>query len=231
MVGVSFGGVHSYERFGMFLLQESRITSPEAKTNYVDVPGADGALDLSEAVSGRPVYKMRTLNLVFASKDRSNTQLQRFSQMLNELHGKSTDIILDTDKSYFYTGRVSVGDLDAHSGYMTVPVKCTVYPYKHSIVKSDEGWLWDTLNFENGIIGETVYTVDGTLNVTVQNGKEPVSPALTFSAATTMTFKGSTYAFGSGTFSRPEIILDAGDNVMTFKGTGTVRISFREGRL
>ena len=51
-----------YNTFSNFhLISDGRpdVASPELKTNYVDVPGADGSLDYTEALNGRK-YKNRT---------------------------------------------------------------------------------------------------------------------------------------------------------------------------
>ena len=61
-IGVSFDDMHSYTDWGL-RLKEVKIGIPEAKTVYVDVPGSDGSLDLTEAQNGGVKYGMRTLEL------------------------------------------------------------------------------------------------------------------------------------------------------------------------
>lgn len=46
-------------------LESMSISFPEAKTDQVDIPGANGLLDLSE-VNGQICYKNRTLTLNFS---------------------------------------------------------------------------------------------------------------------------------------------------------------------
>ena len=68
MTGVTFDGIHSYEEWGLKLKSVS-IGLPEEKQVFVDVPGMNGQLDLTEAQNGGSVYGMRTLEFVFDAKD------------------------------------------------------------------------------------------------------------------------------------------------------------------
>lgn len=47
MKGVTFGTYHSYDDFNL-LLTSKEVAAPKVKTIEIDVPGADGALDLTE---------------------------------------------------------------------------------------------------------------------------------------------------------------------------------------
>lgn len=58
--GVTFGNYHSYKAWGL-KLKEIKIGLPEVKTSYVEVPGMNGSLDLTEATFGGVTYGMRTL--------------------------------------------------------------------------------------------------------------------------------------------------------------------------
>ena len=42
----------SYDDFGLIQKSAPEVTPPAPKTNYVDVPGANGSIDLSEALTG-----------------------------------------------------------------------------------------------------------------------------------------------------------------------------------
>ena len=57
--GVTLGGKHTYRDWGLLPKTRPTIAPPKVRTNYVDVPGLDGALDLSEALTGRVGYQTR----------------------------------------------------------------------------------------------------------------------------------------------------------------------------
>lgn len=51
MNGISFLGYHSYQAWGL-LLQAKEIGAPVVKTNKIDIPGADGELDMTDYFGG-----------------------------------------------------------------------------------------------------------------------------------------------------------------------------------
>ena len=70
--GVTFGTNHSYKAWGL-KLKEIKIGLPEVKTSYVEVPGMNGSLDLTEATFGGVTYGMRTLEFSFDARNCSYT--------------------------------------------------------------------------------------------------------------------------------------------------------------
>lgn len=83
-MGVLIGGNDMHTDFGMILTNLS-LEMPEVKTKYQTLPLENGSIDLSEVVTGRPVYGLRTLKPTFkrrgASKHRSGFQCARRSRL------------------------------------------------------------------------------------------------------------------------------------------------------
>ena len=63
-MGVCIGENDMYTDFGMILTDLS-LEMPEVKTKYQELPLENGSIDLSEVVTGCPVYGLRTLKLTF----------------------------------------------------------------------------------------------------------------------------------------------------------------------
>lgn len=59
MKGITFGTYHSYDDFNL-LLTSKEVAAPKVKTIEIDVPGADGALDLTEFSENRSMRTSRT---------------------------------------------------------------------------------------------------------------------------------------------------------------------------
>ena len=53
--GVTIGDKHTFKDWGL-ICTKIEISDPERKTYYVSIPGRDGDLDLSEALSGEIQY-------------------------------------------------------------------------------------------------------------------------------------------------------------------------------
>lgn len=62
---VSINGINMLKTYKMALKERHCVQPPEPKTLYQDIPGADGSLDLSTAISGHMVYSRRKITLNF----------------------------------------------------------------------------------------------------------------------------------------------------------------------
>lgn len=104
--GTDFGGVHSF--YDLNLIQQLVDEQPaEPKLNLIDIPGADGSVDMSELPGGRLVYKDRTLTWIYALYPGENWDAKH-RQVSNALNGKRCRITLDSNPDYYYDGRVTV---------------------------------------------------------------------------------------------------------------------------
>ena len=52
---------HSYRDWNLYVANNDPIGEPKQYTNYVEVPGRNGKIDLSEVLAGRPVFCMISL--------------------------------------------------------------------------------------------------------------------------------------------------------------------------
>ena len=134
MRGVTFGNKHSYWDWGLMLRETPKITPPEPKTHYVDIPGAHGSLDLTEMLTGKVQYKNRKIAMEFVTMAGREHWSAIFSDILMELHGQLKQITLDDDPQCYYTGRVTVGEPERVNG-KTILLKMTaeVEPYKKTM--------------------------------------------------------------------------------------------------
>ena len=133
MRGIMFDKKHSYWNWSLMLKTAPKITSPQPKTHYVDIPGADGSLDLSEMLTGKVQYKNRTIDMEFVSMAGREEWSAIFSDILNELHGQLKEIRLDDDPMHVYRGRVTVGDPEWANQVVTLHMSAEVEPYKKAI--------------------------------------------------------------------------------------------------
>lgn len=230
MVGVTFGTKHSYDDFGL-ILSSKEIGLPEPKTETVSVIGRNGDIDLTEALGDTVTFKNRTLKFTFTLLQANVYWTSALSSLSNYLHGKKYQIILDADKTFYYYGRCEVDKYQSNKTLGEIVVQCDVEPYKIEVNGAGMPWIWDTFSFVNGIIHVTSVTVSGTETVNLANHAKIVSPTFTTTAAMTVTYNGTTYSLPKGTTTVYDIRLQEGDNYVTFKGTGTVTVTYKGGSL
>lgn len=230
MNGVTFGTKHSYKDFGL-ILSSKTISLPKPKTKTVEVPGADGVIDLTECLTDDVKYQNRPLSFTFTVIDPIASWSAVLSEVTNFLHGRKLRIYLDSDKNFYYEGRCSVNNFKSNKRLATIVIDCDCDPYKVEKNSTSDPWLWDELSFVDGIIYTNKVTVTGTATATLINRRKVVSPTFTCSAAMTVTFDGVTYSLPVGTTTVLDIRLQEGENIVTFKGTGTVQIDYKGGSL
>lgn len=128
--GVTFGTNHSYKVWGL-KLKEIKIGLPEVKTSYVEVPGMNGSLDLTEATFGGVTYGMRMLEFSFDARNCSYTDWASLvTAIATALHGQKLQITLDTDPDYRYTGRCELNTEKTNEVLAQVVITCYCNPYK-----------------------------------------------------------------------------------------------------
>lgn len=86
-----------------------------------------------------------------------------YSTILNAIHGKRATVILEDDPGFYYEGRLTVAGWNTGAQYSKITISYTLDPYKRAITSTSEDWLWDVLDFYDGVIYDklTDVQVDG----------------------------------------------------------------------
>lgn len=131
--GVSFGGLHSFYDLDLILADVS-IPPASPKTNYVEIPGADGSVDLTEA-HGEVKYSDRTgAKFTFymnpAGDLSEDAWEEKKKQISNLLNGLRCNITVDKDPGYYWQGRCTVNDHSSNKKLRKFVVGARLAPYK-----------------------------------------------------------------------------------------------------
>lgn len=130
MHGATINGKHTYWDWGLLPAAFPAVSPPEPKTKVIEIPGTDHVIDLTETLSGKVNYEQREITyplLMTCSRDRWEGL---YTEILNHLHGKKVEIILDVDNEYYYTGRAEISDWKPGKAFAEITIKATVNPYK-----------------------------------------------------------------------------------------------------
>lgn len=201
------------------------VAEPPIKEEYVDVPGADGSLDYTEVLTGSPRYGMRTGTWTFIIENGWTPWYEMQSKLLNFLHGKKHQIILDDDPDYYYTGRLTLQTKFDAKDYNQVQIKYNLEPYKYPVSSTaNKEWKW------NDLFGNTIYygpfTVKKTKARTILT--DTAGPiVINCSNPLTVKYNGVETALSTGdnTFN-----VGSGKNLLIFTGKGKVVIDYNVGR-
>jgi hypothetical protein len=194
------------------------LTDPDYQSKFQEVPGRDGPLDMSTALSdGEPRYGSRTLTATLELSEGTRMERHaRIGKMINALDGRRMDIRHPDYPGHYLTGRVQVkmqyNDL-AHAA-VTVSAVC-------------DPWLYSRT--------ERTYTLTAATQAKTQaltnRGRRVLVPQVivTGTDASFLIECGTiSLALGPGTYLLPDLLLQPGNTLVRYSGTGTAQISYRE---
>ena len=221
------------------------------KKKTIDIPGADGLIDLSESLTGYPVYNNREGSFEFIVLNDFKAWYRAYSDISDYLHGKIMKAVLEDDPDYYYEGRFTVNDWKSNKDWSRIVIDYSVGPYKWRLANSLDDWEWDPFNFYTDVVGENEFkNIPVTTSYAAHTftaskfGRAPVCPEFIVSTnsgsgmyirfVNAMLGIDLTKRVQNGTVQIPEFLF-LGDSVTLYfkcvSGTGTVSIRFRQGRL
>ena len=231
---INIGNKNTWDDWHLVPTSRPLVSPPSVRTNIIDIPGSSEIIDLTEFLAGRPTYGNRSGSwefIVINSKQLIPNSsygewYNRYSTIMDYLHGQSFDIILDDDPGYYYTGRLSVNDWNSAKGNSLITINYNVDPYKRDIRTANGNWLWDPFNFETGVArAYKNLIVRNTLTITyIVDVADPI-PLIQCSAnGMTVAHGGTTYSLRKGINTMNEMHLAEGNNTLVFTGNGYVSI-------
>lgn len=212
--GVQFGDYHTADDWGL-ILNEKSVSPPKPKTNYVSVPGRDGDIDLTEALSGVVNYQDRTAEYTLLLTDGSHADREELiATIVGVLHGQRMRII-DTDDypDYYMIGRLTVTDIVNNAAYGVIHIQAVCDPWRYAQVPRYKK-IAVTKNERSVIIAN--------------NGYKTVTPSLTVTGSITLTYGTTSTTLSAGTYTLPGLRLSPGVNKCTISGSGSVQFEYTE---
>lgn len=231
LIGARIENKHTSE-WGLGLT-DYQIDLPSPKVAIIDIPYGDGSLDLTNYMTGSyTTFGPRPIALTFLAIESYERFETVVSSIANYIHGQRVKIILDTDRDFYYIGRLTISreKTDKVTGEITLTGDCD--PYKYERYSSLEPWMWDTFNFETGIIRNYKdLEVNGKLALLIPGRKKAVAPVFDCSQQLDVIYNGLAYTLPKGKSTVTDIALGEGEHELTFIGHGVVSVEYRGGSL
>lgn len=203
---------------GPWTLAAWSLSPAEFQANFVEVPGRNGALDLSTALTdGEPRYNSRTLEARLERSD--GTRLEReaaITTMINWLDGWKMDIFLPDDELHYITGRVHVEKEYNDPAHAAVIVTATVDPWRYNL-------------------NETAFHLTAAAEeksaLLTNQGRRTVVPLLEITgdgAQVLLTVGTASWSLGPGTYQLPDLVVRQGGAEIKYRGGGELFFRYRE---
>lgn len=249
---ITFGDKNTWDDWRLVPASRPLFNPPSQKTKVIDIPGGDGVIDLSQALTGYPIYQNRTGSIEFIVMNDFRAWQVAYSDIMDYLHGQNMRAVLEDDPEYFYEGRFTVNVWKSEKDWSRITIDYDVNPYKRSIQSSTDEWIWDTFNFQNGVIQSVLFKE---ISVATEQTQIKVDPIFYGRAPVCPEFIVESSA-GNGVHVRfvneqlgvdmTTMLADGANRIPEFtfygskgcaiylwcdNGTATVSVDFRQGRL
>ena len=131
---ITFGEKNSWDDWCLIPTSRPNVAPPQIKTKYVEIPGTDGQVDLSELLAGRPLYDMRSGSWEFILQPEKWAFEDAVTVIMGYLHGKRLRVVLEDDPEYYYEGRLTVNSLKCDKNWNIITINYNFSPYKTSLL-------------------------------------------------------------------------------------------------
>lgn len=192
---IYFGDKNTWDDWHLIPSSRPVFSTPKVKSKYLDIPGGNGSIDLTDALTGYPLYNNREGSFEFLVMNDYGHWFDRYSDIADYIHGQSMRIILEDEPEYYYEGRCAMGEWRSEKDWSRVVIEYNVGPYKWSLANSIDDWLWNPFSFKTGVIRKAIFdgieiptSAAGALTfLPVATGTAPVSPSFISTVAATLT--------------------------------------------
>lgn len=225
------------------------FASPKLKTYEQDIPGANGKIDLSSALTGYESYQNRTGSIEFLvvhmgldtdlgdtygyNNEKSYAWSGLKSAIAGFIHGKKIKVEYEDAPGIYFLGRLSLNQWKSDQTASTLTIDYDLEPFKYSLQSSGDLWKWDPFNFLTGVIrtysqDAMKFTSNGT-SFRIIGTMTPVVPTIFVTSACSLTTTKGVFSLKAGQNYNPFIMVYPGDQNWVFSGAdGSAAVYFRE---
>ena len=190
---VIIDGVSVGDSYGLTLTDDTDLGVAEPKTYTVNIPGGNGVIDLTTALTGDVVFKTRKMKLVFASDDAGDVSKLR-RRITSAIHGRRLKFVLGFEPEYTYTGRFSVEVEPSGVAGAKVTMTVTADPYKKK----------EHCAYRLNATGGRMYRFE--------SGRRPVHPTIECESVCYVTWNGEEMTVPAGTYRLNGVVFREGWN-------------------
>ena len=195
-------------------LTAKAVSDAEPKTNYQELAGVSGTLDLTEALTGDVAYSDRTLTASFSVSEGTVREREALLRKITAvLHGRRVRIVEPDNPEHYLIGRVKIKKEQNSHAYSAFDIEAVCEPWRYAVNESER----------------RVVVMKNSIDVVLHNtGVKPVCPVITVTGTVSITDNGVTTELKTGSYKITDIRLRPGANVITVSGSGSVVFTYRE---
>lgn len=215
---ITFGDKNTWDDWHLMPTTRPVVSPPTYKTNFIDIPGANGALNASDLLTGHPTFGSRTGSFEFAVVNEFRPWEVAYTDIMAYLHGKVMKMVLEDDPDYYYEGSFAVSNWNSDKDFSKITIAYTIDPFKH-LVEVPKEFL------DISVLGELTVSVPGTMEYKCPDIYVKDTPDFGLNVC----IGDSWHHLNNGRNSIIQKDFGPGEHTFTFYGEGTVTIDYRGG--
>ncbi len=136
---ITFGDKNTWDNWHIVPTSRPVFNPPKQKTKFLEIEGGNSLIDLSEALTGYPLYDNREGSFEFVVMNDYKEWQEAYSDIADYIHGQKMRAVLEDDPYYFYEGRFYLNQWKSDKNNSFITIDYNVAPYKTRTAYSNSG--------------------------------------------------------------------------------------------
>lgn len=135
---LTINGINTFDNWHLVPANRPVVAMPPVREQILELPGSNGNLDLTDSLTGYPLYGDRTGSWEFIVLNQFNgvenyDWSELYSQIAYAIHGVKSVVVLEDDPDYFYIGRLKLDSWTTEENNSKITISYVLEPYKYEI--------------------------------------------------------------------------------------------------
>ena len=208
MITLAIDGFNINDEMGI-VLEHFDIGIPEPKIHKVSVPGRNGDLDMTRALTGFTHFHNRTINLTLGLTGSETDREEKRSALFQITTNKQVKVEFSHLNGYFL-GNITFHSYERNPAKSTIQASVDCYPFKIS----------------NEEVSSSIALSSTPRTIHVLYLGMPVPMLIKTTGNAIIEHKGNRYSVAQGEH-KLGIVLEVGNNEFTLSGSGTLSYQYR----
>lgn len=131
--------INTWDNWHLIPTTRPVLAQPTPVYNFVEIPGSDGSMDLTDYLIGRPTYSDRQGSFEFYVANDYGNWASRRAEIASFLNGRNMKLYLEDEPNYYYEGRFFFKAWTPDASHSKVTIEYRVKPYRYLVNGGEAG--------------------------------------------------------------------------------------------
>ena len=137
----------TWNKWGLIPSERPTLVQPAPVYRYVEIPGRDGPLDMTDYLIGRPTYSDRKgtfefyVDTDFKLDNITNDWVAKRNSLVQFFDGSKMRMRMADEPNIYYIGRFHLREYRPGATYSTISIEYEIEPYRYNVSDGTEAGL------------------------------------------------------------------------------------------